>query len=173
MPLHIARSVKRDGPTRELDSYFMENDRGVDAQLNQYSMSFLFATIIIMHAVDTMHRGLAHLLCFVCDQDLAIQIVINMFHFGFWVLDSPGKGLQVSGHQLLGAGNEEHRARINSQYMRELTRGNFLIKCQRITLTDIIGQGTFKNNTVKPSSIIVIMSSTWFRYRGVWDSIQS
>jgi serine/threonine protein kinase len=51
--------------------------------------------------------------------------------------------LQVSGNLLLGAGNEDHRVRINSQYMRELTRGKFLIKCEQITLMDNIGQGEF------------------------------
>ena len=49
----------------------------------------------------------------------------------------------MSGNLSLGVGNEDHRTRINSCYMRELTHGNFLINCQRLLLMDTIGQGNY------------------------------
>ena len=42
---------------------------------------------------------------------------------------------------LLGVGDGRHRHRLNSKYLRELTRGKFIIKFEEITLLENIGQG--------------------------------
>ena len=36
---------------------------------------------------------------------------------------------------------EETRARIHSNYMREMARGKFIVKSQNLTLLDTIGEG--------------------------------
>ena len=41
----------------------------------------------------------------------------------------------------LSVNDEAYRTRINSQYMRELSNGNFLIKHDQISQLEIIGQG--------------------------------
>ena len=43
---------------------------------------------------------------------------------------------------LLGVDDGTHRHRLNSRYLRELTRGKFIIKFEKITLLENIGQGT-------------------------------
>ena len=47
----------------------------------------------------------------------------------------------IAGTLLPGKGDEAYRTRINSGYVRELIRGNFLIKYEEITQLDNVGQG--------------------------------
>ena len=53
-----------------------------------------------------------------------------------------GRASQVSGSSSLDVDDGAHRHRLNSRYLRELTRGRFIIKFEEITLLESIGQGT-------------------------------
>ena len=50
----------------------------------------------------------------------------------------PGRAAASS---LPGVDDGTHRHRLNSRYLRELTHGKFIIKCEEITLLENIGQG--------------------------------
>ena len=53
-----------------------------------------------------------------------------------------GGASQVSDSLSPGVDNIAHGRRLNSSYIRELTRGRFVIKFEEITLLENIGQGT-------------------------------
>ena len=48
---------------------------------------------------------------------------------------------QVSDTSILGVDYGTRKPRPNSSYLRELTFGKFLIKCEEITMLENIGQG--------------------------------
>ena len=52
-----------------------------------------------------------------------------------------GGASQVRRSSLLTEKDGTHRLRLNSSYLRELTRGRFIIKFEEITLLENIGQG--------------------------------
>ena len=55
--------------------------------------------------------------------------------------DIPHPSGRATASSLLGADDTTHRHRVNSRYLRELTRGKFIIKFEEITLLENIGQG--------------------------------
>ena len=68
------------------------------------------------------------------------------FHSDFSPTGVPrpsGIASQVSGSSFLGVDDGGHRPRLHSSYLRELTRGRFIIKYEEITLLESIGQGIY------------------------------
>ena len=104
---------------------------------------------------------------------LTITVMDFRCNMQLFYFDTAGLGAsdKISPPSLsLTASTEVSRMRINSQYLRELTKGKFLIKYSQLSLTESIGQGTLYSIVSRYCYNYIDVTSS---ARRVWCCVQS